>query len=305
MTTILAVDAGQTAMKVRVVTPSGVRELSAPGIRTDRPLSPQLAEVARAALGAEGGPDATFAAGVSGLTDADADPDELAGALRDVGVRRVVLAHDSTTSYLGALADARGAVVASGTGVVTLAVGVDAVARVDGWGHIMGDAGSGYWIGRAALDAVMRAYDGRGPQTALTERVRERWSVLPGAYVALQSDPARVSVVASFARDVADLAAQADEVAVSITRAAAVELAESVTAGLRRVGEEDDPDAAVCAIGGVFRSALLRQDFADALAGSGVAASVVPPRGEGIDGVLALASLSPEHPLSVEVFASR
>ncbi len=46
------------------------------------------------------------------------------------------------------------------------------VARVDGWGNIMGDAGSGYWIGREALDAVMRAYDGRGPQTALTDVVR-------------------------------------------------------------------------------------------------------------------------------------
>jgi N-acetylglucosamine kinase-like BadF-type ATPase len=35
----------------------------------------------------------------------------------------------------------------------------------------MGDAGSGYWLGRAALDAVMRAHDGRGPATALTEVV--------------------------------------------------------------------------------------------------------------------------------------
>ena len=35
----------------------------------------------------------------------------------------------------------------------------------------MGDEGSGYAIGRAALGAVSRAHDGRSPRTALTERV--------------------------------------------------------------------------------------------------------------------------------------
>ena len=91
----------------------------------------------------------TSSAGISGLTDQDADAAALLSLLAGTGIRSTVLAHDSTTSYLGALGDTRGAVVASGTGVVTLAVGVETVARVDGWGYIMGDAGSGYWIGRA------------------------------------------------------------------------------------------------------------------------------------------------------------
>ena len=64
-------------------------------------------------------------AGISGLTDRDADAGALLELLRDTGIREAVLAHDSTTSFLGALGDARGAVVASGTGVVTLAVGRD------------------------------------------------------------------------------------------------------------------------------------------------------------------------------------
>ncbi|WP_341476215.1 BadF/BadG/BcrA/BcrD ATPase family protein, partial [Cryobacterium zongtaii] len=59
----------------------------------------------------------------------------------------------------------------AGTGVVTLAVGVHDVARIDGWGNLIGNAGSGYWIGRAALEAVMREYDGRGPVTVLTATV--------------------------------------------------------------------------------------------------------------------------------------
>ncbi|MDT3318074.1 hypothetical protein Q9S71_14695 [Microbacterium sp. KSW4-11] len=46
---------------------------------------------------------------------------------------------------------------------MTLAVGDRDTARVDGWGWTMGDAGSGFWIGREALTAVMRAHDHRGP----------------------------------------------------------------------------------------------------------------------------------------------
>ena len=36
---------------------------------------------------------------------------------------------------------------------------------------MIGDEGSGYWIGREALAAVMRAADGRGPATALSDDV--------------------------------------------------------------------------------------------------------------------------------------
>ena len=71
----------------------------------------------------------------------------------------------------------------------------------------MGDAGSGYWIGREALDAVMRAHDGRGEPTALTAVVRERWPDLESAYIDLQAAEDRVRVVASFANAVSDLAA--------------------------------------------------------------------------------------------------
>src|SRR6185295_19261309 len=50
-------------------------------------------------------------------------------------------------------------------------------ARAGGWGHMIGDEGSGYWIGREALAAVMRAADGRGPLTGLTYDVLEHFSI--------------------------------------------------------------------------------------------------------------------------------
>lgn len=178
---LLAIEAGQSSIKVRHVAPAGIaEEWAMPALRTDRPLLPQLAEVlADAAARACIAP--VVGIGTSGLTEEGLDARALLFAAGPLGARSLSLAHDSITSFLGALGDGRGAVIASGTGVVTLAVGRTDVARVDGWGYLLGDAGSGYWIGRAALDAVLRANDGRGPATALTEVVRARFPVLEDA----------------------------------------------------------------------------------------------------------------------------
>lgn len=299
-TRVLAIDAGQTGMKVRLHGPEGRHDAVFRGIDTHEPLLPQLADVVRAAIAQSGTTPDVVTAGISGLTDRDADAARLLALVHDTGVHGASLAHDSTTSFLGAIGDARGAVVAAGTGVVTLAVGQDAVARVDGWGYIMGDAGSGYWIGREALDAVMRAYDGRGPATALSDPVRALWPQLPQAYIELQAADDRVRIVASFAEHVARFAAEGDAVALGITARAADELALSVTASLHRVRHEGDTAFAVCAIGGVFRSERLHEAFAEAITARGTRDDVVlvEPRGNGLDGALALADLEPGHPLS-------
>ncbi|MEI3849545.1 MULTISPECIES: N-acetylglucosamine kinase [unclassified Microbacterium] len=291
---VLAIDAGQTGIKVRV----REQDLVFPGIRTDEPLLPQLAAVADATIVRIGADVSVVTAGVSGLTTREADAAALLARIDDPAVHEVILAHDSTTSFLGALGDERGAVVAAGTGVVTLAVGAERVARVDGWGYLVGDAGSGYWIGREALDAVMREFDGRGPATSLRAVAEERWPDLSQAYIHIQSDPDRVRLVASFAEHVARLAAEGDAVSQNITVRAGGELAHSVETALRRVRSDDREHFSVCAIGGVFRSPQLREAFASHIAASELDVALVEPRGHGIDGAVALAGLDARHPLA-------
>lgn len=295
---VLAIDAGQTAIKVRLDAPDHRDDLVFRGIDTHEPLLPQLARVVDEAVARMHGAPELVTAGISGLTERDADAGALLALVDGTGIRGAMLAHDSTTSFLGALGRRRGAVVAAGTGVVTLAVGAHAVARVDGWGYIMGDAGSGYWIGREALDAAMRSFDGRGPATALYDAVRDRWPDLAQAYIALQSDDDRVRIVASFAADVARLAMEGDAVARAITTRAARELATSVTTAIGRVRDAEETFA-VCAVGGVFGSAPLHDAFAAAVTVPGV--ELVPPLGTAIDGAVALADLAPAHPLTSAV----
>lgn len=296
----LAIDAGQTNTKIRlddVGVPS--LELVYPGVRTSEPLLPQLSETMRRVALETARPVDIVAVGVSGLTSGEADAASLLELIPDIGVRSVLLAHDSVTSFLGTLGEAHGAVIAAGTGVVTLGVGRTSVARVDGWGNIMGDAGSAYWIGREALDAAMRAHDGRGAPTALEVAVRSRWPQIEDAYVDLQTDPDRIRVVASFAKAVTDLA-DADVVAARICLAAARELSQSVVTALRRVADPADSahtEPLVSAIGGVFHSELIRTRFEQLVTESVPTVRLEQPHGTGLDGAAALPGLLADHPL--------
>lgn len=295
--TILALDCGQSGTRGRLTTGSGQRsgpDVDLPAVRTDLPVLDQLAGFAAAIIDA-GHPVGTLALGVTGLTGADR-PEALLRLLASRGVARVVLAHDSVTSYLAALGADPGVVVASGTGVVTLAVGAERIARVDGWGYIMGDAGSGWWIGREGLVSGMRAFDGRGGSEGMLAAIRRDFGGDPaGAYMVLQADPGRVQRVASYARLVLDLAAEGDPACHDIVVRAAGELADSAATGLRLVGESDEPLAV--GLGGVFRSPLMAESFAARLDARTPGARVVPPRGTGLDGAALLATLPVDHPL--------
>jgi glucosamine kinase len=287
---ILAIDAGQTGIRTVVVEADGTHgeEREFPGIRTDTPLIPQLADVV--ARVAADGPVDTVSVGSTGLTEAETDPAGLRDASAASGVTTAYLAHDSITSYLGALGNERGVVVAAGTGVVTLAVGASEVARVDGWGYLMGDAGSGFWIGRAALEAVMRAHDGRGPVTQLTALAQAEFADLEQAYIELQSDAGRVRRIAGYARWVSEMA-DTDPAAARISAAAAAELVESAAAGLRRVGEAEGTAPIVCGLGGVLRSPAIAAGFVSGLSAIWPLVDIRTPLGSGLDGAALLPSI--------------
>jgi len=288
----LAVDAGQTGIRLRWDDGTERVEAAVPGILTDRPLMPQLAAAIGELITGHNLKTDFVGVGCSGLVTPEAT--ELLSLIARHGVREVAVAHDATTSYLGALGDAPGAVIAAGTGVVTLAVG-RTVARVDGWGYLIGDAGSAFWIGRAGMDAAMRGYDRRGQLTPLTDRLQQIFPDLGQAYVELQSDERRVSRIADFARVVDELA-PSDPVAAGIIDGAAAELSESVLAGLRRVCLMTEPK--VCALGQVLRSVGVRTRFVRYLRLQWPDLELAEPMGTALDGAALLADLRPDSPLS-------
>jgi N-acetylglucosamine kinase-like BadF-type ATPase len=79
---------------------------------------------------------------------------------------------DVETAFAGALENKPGFILIAGTGSICYGRDVNGkVYRTGGFGHIIGDEGSGYAIARDILTAVARAQDGRGEPTLLTDMV--------------------------------------------------------------------------------------------------------------------------------------
>jgi len=156
-------------------------------------------------------------------------------------------------ALVAGVGDAPGIVIICGTGSIAYGRNTpNEAARSGGWGHLLGDEGSGYWIGCRALRAVARAADGRGPATTLSARVLAHFGVeRPSDLIHEVYDrPLRHSVIAQVARAVQAARDEGDEVATAILEEAAHELiaaARSVTKRLRM--EEDAFDFVVA--GGV------------------------------------------------------
>jgi N-acetylglucosamine kinase-like BadF-type ATPase len=121
---------------------------------------------------------AAICLGIAGV-DREDDARVVRAIMRRIGYKsRTLVVNDALIALVAGAGDAPGIVIIAGTG--SIAYGRNAsgeAARAGGWGHMIGDEGSGYWIGREALAAVMRAADGRGPETALTSEILAHFGV--------------------------------------------------------------------------------------------------------------------------------
>lgn len=91
---------------------------------------------------------------------------------------RVKLVNDAQIVLAAGTPAGWGLALISGTGSIAYGRSPDGrVARSGGWGYLLGDEGSGYEIGLTALKAVLRASDGRGPETRLVEAVLAEWGL--------------------------------------------------------------------------------------------------------------------------------
>jgi N-acetylglucosamine kinase-like BadF-type ATPase len=112
------------------------------------------------------------------------------------------------------------------------------MARVSGWGYLMGDEGGGWQLGHEALRHVARAADGRGPATQLTPAILAHWNLSTPLDLVTQLYKADVQPadIASLAKVVIDCAAQGDNLALQIARTGADELALAAKTVMNRVG---------------------------------------------------------------------
>jgi N-acetylglucosamine kinase-like BadF-type ATPase len=186
-----------------------------------------LHEVMESALAGRALRPAAICLGIAGVDRPD-DAAIMRGIMRRIGYKSATLiVNDALVALTAGAGDGPGIVLICGTG--SICYGRDdqgRAARSGGWGYIFGDEGSGYWIGRRALAAVVRHDDGRGPATTLEPRVLEHFGVatVPDLVQEVHLRDRRRHRVASLGDAVQAALADGDIVARTIVEEAAEEL---------------------------------------------------------------------------------
>ncbi|MBO4808917.1 MAG: hypothetical protein J5537_07725 [Lachnospiraceae bacterium] len=172
---------------------------------------------------------------------------------------------DSHTAHAGALNGKEGIVVIAGTGAICLGVNKEGDSiRVGGYGHIIDDEGSAYYIGRLILRAVIRAFDGRDKKTVLSELVFEKLgiSTIPELITWIYSTDRSKGDIAALAILIEEAYERGDEVAGEIEEKAAEELAKLCEPALEFLGGK----ATIAVSGSVLqKNRRIRESFKERL----------------------------------------
>jgi len=214
-----------------------------------------LHAVMETALGDRDVQPAAICLGIAGV-DRESDAAAVRGIMRRIGFKaRTLVVNDALIALVAGAGDEPGVVIVAGTG--SIAYGRDAAARATrsgGWGYVLGDEGGGFWIGRAALNAVVREFDGRGPRTTLTDMVLAAMHLdKPTDLIhAVYAGGLHRYAIAGIAPVVQQAADQGDAVAADIVSRAGMELAAAATSVIARLEMRGEPFPTLLA-GGVFR----------------------------------------------------
>ena len=195
--------------------------------------------------------------------------------------------NDVDAAQIGAFAGAPGILILSGTG--SMAWARDAAGRshrTGGWGDVLGDEGSAFWIGQRILSAVTQSVDGRMSPTGMAEALYAQIGAdIADPQEALEGWVSHLvhprSAIAALAPIAMRLAEAGDARARAIVFAAADELARHVTAIQPRVGR----DVPWSYAGGTFNSPFLLAAVTER-----IARRPVPPRLPPIGGALLAAA---------------
>jgi glucosamine kinase len=171
---------------------------------------------------------------------------------------RIAVRDDACIALRSAVPSGDGLVLIAGTGSVAYAEHDGVAFRAGGYGYLLGDEGSGFAIGSAAVRLLLRAYDERGPFTQLAHDIaaglqaQSAMDVLARVYGNQQA----VALIASLATIVMEAANRGERSANKIVQNAALELAQTVTVLAKRSGLAQT-EAPVVFSGGLLRENTL------------------------------------------------
>lgn len=194
-----------------------------------------------------------LALGVSGA-GREIEMAEIKKAFEGIGFNHVVVGHDAHIALLGALSGADGVVVISGTGSIAYGVHNEQTSRVGGWGFLLGDEGSSFWLALRALQQVMRGYDGRkNVDQDLLKAAFDYFNVSHAEQLPplMYKTPLNRGFIGGFSKNIATLAAEGHHLSRELLTEAGTQLGDLAVAALTRLGLLES-SGKIGACGGVF-----------------------------------------------------
>jgi glucosamine kinase len=199
--------------------------------------------ISRAGIAREG-----LAAAV--IAVAGTDTDAIAKQVRAARSDDWIVVNDVVGAWAAATGAQPGIGAISGTGSNVFGVGrphnpedwVGRPWRAGGWGHLLGDEGSGYWLGIQSIKAALRDREASGPETALTQAAVEFFAAPSVEALAshVYAKPLTKSEIAAFATETSKVAERGDGVARELYERGARELGEQIAAVIRQTGLAGD-----------------------------------------------------------------
>jgi N-acetylglucosamine kinase-like BadF-type ATPase len=180
--------------------------------------------------------------GAAVLAIAGTDTEDVAQHVRAARTDAWMVVNDVVAAWATATGVGPGVAAIAGTGSNVFGVGGEGAEmrawRAGGWGHLLGDEGSGYWLGVQSIKAALRDREASGRPTALSDAVTGFFgeSSVEAVAATVYTRPLSKGQIAAFAIETAKLAERGDAVARELYERGARELGEQIAAVIRRTG---------------------------------------------------------------------
>lgn len=171
------------------------------------------------------------------------------------GCKSLVNHSDSVNALRCAIPEGDALVAIAGTGSSVFACVNGEMRQCGGWGYLLGDEGSGYDLGRRALCAALRALDGRGEETSLSDACASVLGMDVRAAIPRLYQEGRPGI-AAFGPVLLEQAEKGDVVALRELNASAAGMAEIICTAGRWI--EDVAHRRVVLAGSVWQNLLFR-----------------------------------------------
>ncbi len=202
-----------------------------------------------------------------------------------------IISNDGRIALVGAQGKEEGIVTICGTGSIALGITDDGkLIRSGGWGHLIDDEGSGYYISAKALNAVVKDADGRGESTILTEKVLNFLDTSNPEKIIefVYGEGVQKGDIAKIAPLVFESAAE-DKIAMRILDDAVDGLVQMAVALIQK-GDYGSTKVPVALAGGVFDNVdLIRDKFSDKLSKQGYNVEIINSKFDAAIGALIIA----------------